>query len=88
MGKYDSLREHLKSLGNGSVQMSFSEIADLVGGLPASTHTHSAWWANEMIADGRHVQAKAWLGAGRRVEEVSLAGKRVRFRQSSSYGNI
>ncbi len=80
MAKYDPLYEHLKSLGHGSVQMSFDDIADLVGGLPASAHTHSAWWANEMIADGRHVQAKAWLGADRRVEEVSLAGKRVRFR--------
>lgn len=63
MAKYDPLCEHLKSLGNSSVQMSFSEIADLVGGLPASAHTHPAWWANEMIADGHHVQAKAWLGA-------------------------
>ncbi len=79
MAKYDPLCEHLKSLGNSSVQMSFDDIANLVGGLPASAHTHSAWWANEMIADGRHVQAKAWLSADRRVEEASLAGRRVRF---------
>jgi hypothetical protein len=38
----------------------------LVDGLPPSAHRHRAWWSNER--KGNHVQAAAWLEAGRRVE--------------------
>lgn len=34
--KYDALREHLRNQGRGRVEMSFGEVAELVGGLPAS----------------------------------------------------
>lgn len=58
--------------------MSFDEIADLVGGLPNSAYRYRAWWANEH--DGRHVQAKAWRGAGYVVDSVDLDGRAVTFR--------
>ncbi len=58
--------------------MSFDEIDILVGGLPASAERWPAWWANE-TAGSRHVQARAWLDAGREVEHADRAARRVRF---------
>ena len=78
MSKYDPLLEYLCRAGIGPVEMTFAEIADLVGPLPASAVTHQAWWANESES-GRHVQARAWLNAGREVERVDQATGRVRF---------
>ena len=77
MGKYDPLREHLERLSPERVQLTFSEIARLVGGLPPSAHRHPAWWSNER--QGSHVQATAWLDTGRRVEDIDLNAGRVTF---------
>lgn len=74
--KYQPLSRHL-SAAPRPVTMTFEEVGRLVGGLPARAYRHPSWWAND--ADGRHVQAKAWLGAGRRVEEVDLGRRVVRF---------
>ena len=78
MAKYDALFEYLCRAGDGPVEMTFAEIADLVGPLPASAVTHRAWWANEP-ASARHVQARAWLNTGREVERVDQATGRVWF---------
>jgi hypothetical protein len=78
VGKYDPLLEHLCRAGDEPVELTFGEIDAIVGGLPASAQRWPAWWANE-TAGSRHVQAKAWLGAGREVEHVDRAGRRVRF---------
>ena len=77
-GKYDPRFEHLCRGGDGPVEMSFDEIAWLVGGLPASAERWQAWWAN-VAEGGRHVQARAWLNAGREVEEVDRVTRRVGF---------
>ena len=78
MAKYDPLLEYLCRADDGPIEMTFDEIGRLVGGLPASAAMWPAWWANE-AAGSRHVQAHAWLGAGREVEAVDRVGKRVRF---------
>ncbi len=78
VAKYDPLFDHLCRAGDGPVEMTFEEIDRLVGGLPASATRWPAWWANE-AAGSRHVQARAWLEAGREVEYVDRAGRRVRF---------
>lgn len=75
MAKYDPLLEHLKAAPH-PVEMAFEEIARLVGGLPPTAHNRDAWWGNN--ANG-HVQAAAWLGAGRQVTHVSRTLRRVRF---------
>ncbi len=62
-----------------SITLTLDEIGELVGGLPASALAHRAWWANEQV--GRHVQARAWLGAGFTVAEV--AADRVVFERLS-----
>ncbi|HSH58371.1 MAG TPA: hypothetical protein VK988_01785 [Acidimicrobiales bacterium] len=68
MSKYDLLREHLDRLPPGRLQLTFSEIDRLVSGLPPSALRYPAWWGNER--QGSHVQAAAWLDAGRRVYEI------------------
>ena len=77
MAKYDPLFEHLCRAGDGPVEMSFDEIGRLVGGLPPSAE-RPEWWNNEAPGT-RHVQAKAWLNAGREVEKVDRPNRRVRF---------
>lgn len=58
--------------------MSFDDIDTLVDGLPASAERWPAWWANEATGS-RHVQARAWLDAGREVEHLDRVGRKVRF---------
>ena len=77
MAKYDPLFEHLCKAADGQLEMSFEAVGALVGGLPKSAYLYSAWWANE--ADGRHVEAHAWMNAGRLVEHVDLNRQIVRF---------
>ena len=78
VAKYDPLFEHLCRAGDDAVTMTFTEIDRLVGGLPKSARTHPAWWANHG-PDSRHVQADAWMKAGRDVEAVDLNAETVRF---------
>jgi hypothetical protein len=75
--KYAPLREYLASV-RGAVELSFDNIEGIVGSLPASARNHRAWWAN----DATHVQARAWLDAGRRVASVELGRGRVRFERT------
>ncbi len=77
MAKYDPLFEYLCRADDGPVTLGFDEIERLVGSLPVSAGKYLAWWANE--SEGRHVQTKAWLNAGREVESVDTAARRVRF---------
>jgi hypothetical protein len=78
MGKYDPLFEHLCRASDEPVEMTFDEIAALVDGLPPTATRSPAWWGND-AAGPRHVQARAWLNAGREVERVDRAAGRVRF---------
>ena len=78
MGKYDPLFEHLCRAPDAPVEMTFEEIAALVDGLPPTATRTSAWWGNDP-AGPRHVQARAWLNAGREVERVDRVAGRVRF---------
>ena len=77
MAKYDALFRHLCHLPDGPVELTFDEVAGLVGGLPVTAERSRAWWANEV--SGRQLQAKAWLDAGREVADVDVAARVVRF---------
>ena len=74
MAKYDELARHLETAAR-PCHMTFAQIDDLVGDLPASARTHLAWWGN----DRSHVQAKAWLSVNHPVGAVDLARGVVRF---------
>ena len=77
MGKYEELRKRLQGPPDGAVELTFTDIDRVVGGLPRSARKHRAWWSNER--QGTHVQCAGWLDAGRRVEDVDLNAGRVRF---------
>jgi len=77
MGKYDPLRDSLRAAPD-DIEWTFDDVADLVGGLPASARDYPAWWGNEHT----HVQSAAWLSAGYKVESVDLVHGRVRFRRT------
>ena len=74
MAKYTPLRDRLRTSQKPTVDMTFEDIANLVGGLPTSAYDHPAWWAGTT-----HTQNHAWHGAGYKIERVSLSDRRVRF---------
>ena len=82
MAKYDPLFEYLCRASDAPVELTFDEVERLVGPLPVSATKFKQWWENEST-DGRHVQAKAWLNAGREVERVDLNERFVRFSAAS-----
>ncbi len=79
MSKYDPLKRHLAGSSRPIIEMTFDEIASLVGGLPRSAFEYQAWWEND---EGRHVQAHAWLNAGYQTGSVDLLHQRVTFRKN------
>lgn len=57
--------------------MSFKEVAAAAKvALPASAFRYPQWWENDAE---HHVQAKAWLEAGYKTENIDLDAKRVEF---------
>jgi len=83
--KYDPLYDYLKHLPADLQEktMTFSTIEEVVGfRLPNSAYRYQAWWANPSSEDDSHVHARAWLGAGWKVETLNLSGKWVRFQRS------
>jgi hypothetical protein len=81
-GKYDPLRVHLQGVkGSDEVRitLSFGEIVGIISdSLPGGVYTDQHWWAN---AKG-HVQAKSWLDAGWKADQVDLQSQRVSFRRT------
>lgn len=77
MTKYAPLRDALTAGDTGPRRMRFDEIDELVGDLPPSARRYDAWWHNE--EEGSHVQARAWIDAGRRVLNVDRDAEIVVF---------
>ena len=73
--KYNPLEFWLTENDSDSIQMTFSEIAELLGGLPPSAYQHRAFWSNS----DRHPFAMAWMTAGYKVAECDLQSEVVRF---------
>lgn len=78
MAKYDSLAHHLELIPNDqrSVEMTFSQVSRVVGGLPPSAYRLRQWWANDS-----KVQGRAWRAAGWHVDAngVDFNAQTVRF---------
>lgn len=75
MPKYDPLKDLLaRSSAHDDITLTFDEIADIVGGLPASACNLPSWWANNS-----QVQSLAWRAAGWHVHSVVLTSQRVTF---------
>lgn len=80
MSKYQPLKHFLWSYGQEHINMTFSEIEELLGvKLPQSAYKYNPWWAN-----GGHSQAYAWLDAGYRTERINLIEQTVSFYKSDS----
>ncbi len=73
--KYEALTEYLSERSDPVIEMTFTHLDRLIGGLPASARKHQAWWANSRTAQPH---ARYWLDAKRRARPDFNAG-RVRF---------
>jgi hypothetical protein len=84
MSIYEPLKNYLANLKQDNIRMAFMEIEKILGfSLPKSAYTYIAWWAN-----GGHSQAKAWLGAGYKVNDLDMIRKSVVFLKTGAKGNI
>jgi hypothetical protein len=72
--QYERLGRHLSALGYPLIEMSFADVAAVIGGqLPPSAHDHPAWWAS----DPDHTQS-VWLDVGY-AASPNLTAQRVTF---------
>jgi mRNA-degrading endonuclease RelE of RelBE toxin-antitoxin system len=75
--KYGPLTAFLKVQPGPEIRLTFGKIEEVLGeDLPDSARKYRAWWGNN---ENRHVQARAWLSAGRHVSAVSLSERWVIF---------
>lgn len=75
--KYANLRAFLSARLEPRIGMSFAQVAAVAKvKLPASAFRYPQWWQNDAE---HHVQAKAWIEAGYKTENVDLVAKRVDF---------
>lgn len=73
--KYAPLKQWLVDKDDASIKMSFSDIANLVGGLPSSAYQYRAFWSNT----NSHPFSVAWMEAGYKVVDCNLKSQFVRF---------
>jgi hypothetical protein len=74
MGKYSPLEIFLKKQDNDKVNLSFSEIEDVLNdNLPPSAYKYEAWWSN-----GGHHHANSWLNA-EFFASVDINNQKVEF---------
>lgn len=84
MAKYDPLKNYLGGLPDpqNEVFLSFKELERILGAeLPPAAYKHRPWWANQK--NGGHVNAKAWMEAGWKVDAVNQREHWVRFIRQS-----
>jgi hypothetical protein len=82
MSKYDILGDWLRNQRSSPVSLLFDDIEDRdrIGvKLPMTARQRREWWGNESTPASRHVQSKAWLSAGWRVEDVDFRRELVVF---------
>lgn len=72
---YVALTNLLSQRSDPVIEVTFTELDRLVGGLPESARKYPAWWANSRTAQPH---ARYWLDAKRRASPDFNAG-RVRF---------
>lgn len=74
---YENLTTYLRSHSEPAVELSFTQLDRLVGGLPESARKYPAWWANSHTAQPH---ARYWLDAGRRAKpDFGTASVRFTF---------
>lgn len=82
MGKYEPLTEFLRKQSRDRIEMTFSQIEDLIHAkLPRSAVWYRAWWSNNSF---NNVMTKAWLDAGFRSEQVDMENGKIVFCRTDS----
>jgi hypothetical protein len=79
-GKYNPLKNYLRDLpaNQKELTLSFEQIEQIINSkLPPSAYRYQAWWANEK--EGNHVNARAWINAGWKIEHVDFNRKQARL---------
>jgi hypothetical protein len=82
MAKYDPLRDELASVGAARIAMTFGEIEQLIGRLPASAWNFPWWWGNKDDQTHHQVQCNAWGAAGY-VADADIDRRTVVFTRKS-----
>ena len=80
MAKYDPLEMYLLCLSGSQneITLSFGQVENIIEDLlPPSAYAHRAWWSNDKA--GQHVNARAWLDIGWKVDQVNQTEHWVRF---------
>ena len=67
-----NLLYHFLRASKDEVTLTYSEMGDIVGGMPASASIHRAWWSSG------HSQYDAWTKAGFGIKDLQM-GKQVTF---------
>jgi hypothetical protein len=79
MGKYEPLKEFLRSQSGHEVPLTFAEIERITGAnLPPKAQHHRAWWSNN---PSNNVMTKAWLEAGFESAQVDMKARKLVFRR-------
>jgi hypothetical protein len=79
-GKYTPLENYLSGLpaSQKEVTLGFEQIEGILRSkLPSSAYGYLSWWEHE--TEGNHINQRAWLSAGWKVDEVNFKEKRVKL---------
>ena len=70
MRDYDALCNYLSQRKGQRIEMSFSEIEEIIGDtLPLSAYKYNAWWNNSRTK--AHPHCRAWMNAGFKTVDVN-----------------
>ena len=65
MSRYDALTDALLKRKEQTLTLTFTELDEIVGNLPASATKYPEWWTNNKASQPH---SRAWLDAGRRAK--------------------
>ena len=81
--KYDRLGDYLAAIGTATIILTFAEVEDIVGPLPAVARSSADWWG--ATRHGRYVNAHAthWGRVGYAADLPDFAAETVTFRRGA-----
>jgi hypothetical protein len=86
-GKYTPLENYLRELpaSQQEVRLGFEQIEGILNNkLPSSAYEDQRWWEHEK--EGNHVNTRAWINAGWKVDEVNFSEKWVKLVRDATIG--
>jgi hypothetical protein len=80
--KYEPLEKYLTCSVQDVAVLEFAEIERIIGTpLPFAARKYPTWWSNS--SEGQ-ANAKVWLRAGVKAEQIDLESARVTFRRAAN----